>query len=364
MLTRRSLIQSAALLAPAVLTPSVPAQGADAVPPAAPRIPLGFDNFSIRAFGWKAGQVLEYAASQKVDCLLLSDLDVYENHGEAYLKDLGKKSRDLGITMYAGTGGICPSAHRFSNKWGNADEHLALAIKVAQAVGSPVLRCYQGFGEDRKSPGGIPARQQDTVKVCQAAKSRAVDAGVKIAIENHAGDMQAWELLELVEACGKDFVGVTIDSGNATWTLEDPMLNLEVLAPSVLCSGMRDSMIWDDENGVQVQWTAVGEGMIDMKAYTARYAGLCPKAPFILEIISGFAKAYPWRKPGFWDAYPRVRAGEFARFLNLSKTGKPIPSWQPQAGGDRKQAEPAYQKAELERSLAYCRGTLGMGIRS
>jgi sugar phosphate isomerase/epimerase len=360
--TRRSVIQSAALLAPALLAPSVLAR--TMAPATAPRIPLGFDNFSIRAFGWKAGQVLDYAASQKVDCLLLSDLDVYDNHGEAYLKDLGKKSRDLGISLYAGTGGICPSAHRFSNKWGNADEHLALAIKVAQAVGSPVLRCYQGFGEDRKSPGGIPARQQDTIKVCQAAKSRAVDAGVKIAIENHAGDMQAWELQELVEACGKDFVGVTIDSGNATWTLEDPMLNLEVLAPYVLCSGMRDSMIWDDENGVQVQWTAVGEGMIDMKAYAARYAELCPKAPFILEIISGFAKAYSWRKPGFWAAYPRVRAGEFARFLNLAKTGKPIPSWQPPAGADRKQAEPAYQKAELERSLAYCRGTLGMGIRS
>ena len=358
--TRRSLLQSAALLTPALFTSSVSAQ--PAAPPV-PRMPLGFDNFSIRALGWKAGELLDYAAAQKVDCILLSDLDVYDSHGDAYLKDLGKKSHDLGITLYAGTGGVCPSAHRFSTKWGNADEHLALALRVAKAVGSPVLRCYQGFAEDRKSPGGIPARQQDTVKVCQAAKSRALDAGVKIAIENHAGDMQSWELRELVEACGKDFVGVTIDPGNATWTLEDPMLNLEVLAPYVLCSGMRDSMVWDDESGAQVQWTAIGEGLVEMKAYAERYAKLCPGAPFILEIISGFAKPFPWRKPDFWEAYPRVRAGEFARFLNLSKTGKPIPSWQPLPGEDRKKAEPAYQKAELERSLSYCRATLGMGMK-
>lgn len=359
MINRRSLLQSAAALAPALL--ARPSWAAAAAAPG--RLALGFDNFSIRALGWKAGQVLDYAGALQVDCVLLSDLDVYENHGEGYLKDLGKKARDLGVVLYAGTGGICPSAHRFPDKWGSADEHMALAIRVAQAVGSPVLRCYQGFAEDRKSPGGIPARQRDTVKVCQAAKARAVDAGVKIAIENHAGDMQAWELRELVEACGKDFVGVTIDCGNATWTLEDPMVNLEILAPYVLCSGMRDSMIWDDAEGVQVQWTAVGEGLVDMKAYAQRYAALCPEAPFILEIISGFARPSAWRKADFWEAYGRVRPGEFARFLNLSKGGHAIPSWQPPAGVDRKEAEPAYQKAELERSLAYCRATLGMGRR-
>lgn len=360
MFSRRSLLQTAALAGPAFLTRSVLAQNAPA--PSAP-LALGFDNFSVRALGWKAGQLLDYAASLKVDCLLLSDIDVYENHEESYLKDIGKKARDLGVTLYAGTGAICPSSVRFSDKWGNADQHLALCLRIAKAVGSPVLRCFQGVGEDRKAPGGLPARYKDTIKVCQDAKSRAVDAGVKIAIENHAGDMQAWELKNLVEDCGKDFVGVTIDSGNATWTLEDPLGNLEILAPYVLASGMRDSMIWDNDNGSAVQWTAMGEGCVDMKAYAKRYAELCPQAPFILEIISGFSREVPWRKPEFWSDYGDIRPAEFTRFLNLSKTGHSIPSWQPAKGEDRKTAEPAYQKAELERSLAYCRNTLGMGRR-
>ena len=34
-----------------------------------------------------------------------------------------------------------------------------------------------------------------------------MDAGLKIAIENHAGDMQARELKMLIEEAGKDFVG-------------------------------------------------------------------------------------------------------------------------------------------------------------
>jgi 3-oxoisoapionate decarboxylase len=41
-------------------------------------IKLGFDNFSIRGMEWNAGQVIDYAAAQKVDTVLFSDLKVYE----------------------------------------------------------------------------------------------------------------------------------------------------------------------------------------------------------------------------------------------------------------------------------------------
>ena len=69
------------------------------------------------------------------------------------------------------------------------------------------------------------------MKVLKSCRSRALDAGVKVAVENHAGDMQARELVTLIEAAGKDFVGAVVDSGNATWTLEEPLGNLEILGP-------------------------------------------------------------------------------------------------------------------------------------
>ena len=108
-----------------------------------------------------------------------------------------------------------------------------------------MLRVVLGNGDDRRTEGGIEARIADTVKVCQSQRSRAVDAGVKIAVENHAGDMQAWELVALIEAAGKDYVGANMDSGNATWTMEDPLASLEILAPYVLTTSLRDSAIWD-----------------------------------------------------------------------------------------------------------------------
>src|SRR3954470_13427747 len=197
----------------------------------AKKLKLGFDNFAIRAMNWKAPALLDYAASLKLDSILISDLDAYDSLEEKYLKEVKAKADDLGIQIHAGTWSICPTSKVFKNKWGTAEEHLALGIRVAKALGSPVFRCVLGTGDDRKTEGGIEARMADTAKVCKACRSRAMDAGIKIAIENHAGDMQAWELVGLIEEAGKEYVGATLDSGNATWTMEDPIASLEILGP-------------------------------------------------------------------------------------------------------------------------------------
>lgn len=355
--TRRQFIQSLA-------TAAVAAPAFAQTPNKRRNIKLGFDNFSIRAFGWKAPQLLDYAATLKVDTVLFSDLDVYDNHSESYLKDLRKKAADLGIEIQAGTGSICPSAKSFSPRFGTAEEHLALAIRVAHALGSKVVRCYQGTADDRKLPGGLEARYKDTIKVCQAVRSRALDAGVKIAIENHAGDMQAWELANLIEACGRDFVGATLDSGNATWTLEHPMQNLEILGPYAVTTGVRDSVVWETSEGASVAWTAIGEGQVDWATYFNRFAALCPGVPAQLEIISGAVRQFPFQQEDFWQYYRDIRAREFLGFTRLAKAGKAREPFRPPAGEERRRAEQEFQKAELEKSIRYCREVLGLGLKA
>ncbi len=356
---RRTFLKTAAT-AGAVMAMGGAASFAQAAASGAPRkVRLGFDNFSVRAMGWKAPALLDYAASLKLDSMLISDLDAYESFEERYLKEVKAKADDLGIVIHAGTWSICPISKVFKNKWGTAEEHLALGIRVAKALGSPVIRCVLGTREDRKAEGGIEPRIAETIKVCKRCRSRAVDAEVKIAIENHAGDMQAWELVNLVEAAGKDYVGVTLDSGNATWTMEDPLASLETLAPYVVSTGMRDSMIWEYEEGAEVQWTAMGEGLVDWKVYFDRFLQLCPGVPVNLEIISGFAYPLPYLQPDFWKVWPKAKAADFARFLSMAKRGKALPSHK---SADAK-AEQEYQKAELERSVQYCKTTLGLGLR-
>jgi 3-oxoisoapionate decarboxylase len=210
----------------------------------------------------------------------------------------------------------------------------------------------------------LEARWQDTIKVCQAVRTRALDAGVKIAIENHAGDMQAWELVNLIEACGRDYVGATLDSGNAAWTLEDPSHNLEILGPYAVTTGIRDSLIWETAEGANVMWTAMGEGLVDWAKYFDRFAQLCPGVPVQLEIISGGIRSFPYQKPEFWTHYRDIRAQEFLSFSQLAKRGQAREPFKVPAGQDRRQTEQQFQQAELERSIKYCREVLGLGLKS
>jgi 3-oxoisoapionate decarboxylase len=327
------------------------------------RIKLGFDNFSIRSLGLKASQLLDYAAKLKVDTLLLSDLDVYESLENSHLKQIKAKADSLGIELHVGTGSICPTSNTFNKKFGTAEEHLGLAIRVAKTLGSPVARCFLGNAKDRATKGGIDKHIEQVVSVCKKVRNQALDAGVKIAIENHAGDMQAYELIQLIEEAGRDYVGATMDSGNATWSLEDPLHNLELLGPYTVTTGIRDSVVWEYSDGAMVQWTAVGDGTVDFKAYVKRFNELCPKVPFVLEIISGFSKPYPYLKTEFWTSYPKARAHEFAKFLALAKHGKPIEPFTISNEKDKKLAEQEYQKNQLERSIKYCKETLGLGLK-
>jgi sugar phosphate isomerase/epimerase len=325
-------------------------------------IKLGIDNFAVRAMNWKAPELIDYAAKLKTDSILISDLDAFETLDEPYLKKIRAMAAEKGIQIHLGTWSICPTSKAFRKNRGTAEEHLALGIRSAKALGSPVLRVILGTREDRATEGGIEARMADTVKVLQSQKNLAVDNGVKVAVENHAGDMQAWEVVQLIEMAGKDFVGVNMDSGNATWTAEDPMRSLEILGRYAVTTSLRESAAWESENGATVQWVAMGEGNTDLKAYFKRFAELCPGVPVHVETISGFNRDIPYLKPDYWKVFPKARAQDLAAFIAYAKKGKPREGWK-NPGTDeksRKLAEQDFQRNEIEKSIAYLK-TLGLG---
>ena len=327
------------------------------------KIKVGYDNFAVRAMKWKAPQLLDYAAKMKCDTLFISDLDSYDSLEDAALREVKKKADDMGIELYAGGWSICPTSKSFRNNRGTAEEHLRLGIRVAKALGSPVYRVILGAANDRQTEGGIRARIADTVKVLKACKSAAMDAGVKIAVENHAGDMHSWELRDLIEEAGRDFTGANFDSGNAAWTLEDPHDAFENLGPVTICSSLRDDMIWETPEGAAVQWTAAGDGLIDWKKYAARWSQLCPQAPIIIETISGGARMFPYKSPDFWKHYDK-RPDKLAKFEALAKRGKAITPFKAPPGPEGKIVTQNFQKSELEKSITYLRKEIGLGVRA
>lgn len=321
------------------------------------------DNYAVRAMGWKAPALIDYAASLKLDSILISDLDAFEGLDDAPLRDVKRRADDAGVMIYLGGWSICPTSKAFRPNRGTAEEHLRLGLRAAKTLGSPVYRVVLGTMEDRKTEGGIKARIADTVAVLKACRSQALDTGMKVAVENHAGDMHSWELAGLVEAAGRDFVGVNIDSGNAAWTLEDPMDVLENLGRDTLCSSLRDDMIWETPEGAAVQWTAAGDGLIDWKKYAARWAQLCPQVPIMIETISGAQKNFPYKNEEFWRYYDK-RPAALARFEALAKRGRPLTAFKAPPGPEGRIATQNFQKAELERSITYLREQIGLGLKT
>lgn len=315
------------------------------------KLKIGMDHFAVRGTGWKAPQIIEYAASLKLDAVFLSELGPFESFEDDYLKKLRAQIDAAGLKVYVGGRSICKTSNMWEDKYGTPDELMALIIKTAKALGSPVARCVLGNAKDRTTDGGIEKHQEECIKVFKAARSRCEAEGIKISIENHAGDQQSEELRNLIEAAGKEYVGANIDPGNAVWALEDPMHNLEVLGPYVNCSSVRDSMVWETSEGAMVQWTAIGEGLVDFAAYAKRFAELAPGVALMVESISGFAKPFPYLKEEFWKPYAKSPASSFAGWLALMKRGHEIPAFK----APNKEAEIAYQKGELERSIKWLR---------
>lgn len=359
MATRRVFLSSTvgSLAAAAAATAqSRPASSQTPAPLPRP-VALGFDNFAVRAYGWKAARLIEYAASLGVDSLFISDLESFESLDEAALRKLREDATARNLGLHVGTWSVCPTSKAFRPATGTADEQLSRAIRAARLLGSPVVRVVLGTWEDRLTPGGIGRHIDSLVGVLKGGRSQALDAGVKIAVENHAGDMRADELAALVEMAGRDFVGVNYDSGNSLWTLENPLDALEILAPYIVTTSLRDGVVTEVPDGCRVKWTAMGEGQIDWARFMPRFAELCPGVPIHVETISGVGRDIPFLEDDFWTAWPRLEGQSLARFLRLMRRRVPP------ATTAAKPNDPAEQRRELERSLTYCRTTLGLGLR-
>jgi hypothetical protein len=211
---------------------------------------------------------------------------------------------------------------------------------------------------------------EKTIQVFRSARSQAQDLGVKIALENHAGDLQAREVRTIIEESGKDYVGSNLDTGNPMWVAEDPLLSLEILAPYVVTTHIRDSAVFEHPRGAAAQWVAFGDGTIDFHKFVARYRELCPNASMQFEVITGRpARVVPYLEEDFWKAFPKANAGEFARFLALAKRGHPFNGFMIVEDG-AKEPPPEYkaalkeqQRFDLERSFDYAKKTLGLGVR-
>jgi sugar phosphate isomerase/epimerase len=332
-------------------------------------VKLGFDTYSVRAFNWKGIELLDYAASQKLDTIQFSALGDYGGLDPQNLQKVKDRAAQLRISIDSGMGCICESSKSFNKKGPPARDQLIEGLKVAKAVGSKSMRCYMGSSDDRLGPLPIEAHMENTIKAFRSVRSEAMDLDVKIALENHSGDMQAREVKTIIETAGKDFVASCLDTGNPIWCVEDPFVTLEILAPYVVTTHVRDSVVFETPTGAAGQWVACGDGNLDLVRFVQEFRRLCPSSSMQLEIITGRPpRPLPYLQAAFWKAFPKMPAWEFSRFVQLAKSGHPfmgamviedVPGKKPAVMGDALREQ---QRVDLERSWEYARKTMNVGI--
>ncbi len=311
---RRSFLKT--IGAAAIALGADPAPGASAAPAAQarPNVRLGLDMYSVGAQQWTPFEQMDFAAKWQVKMVHFSEIrflgspDWKVALDPANLRKIRARADELHLDVEIGMRSICPTSSGFDKAAGTAEEQLGRMVDAAKIMRSPIVRCVLGSQADRTGP--IEKHIEATAAVLKNTRSKIMDAGVKVAIENHAGDMQARELKMLIETAGKEYVGACIDSGNAVWTIEDPHLTLEVLAPYVLTSHMRDSYVFNAPRGTAVQWSRMGDGNIGMEDYIRKYVAQCPGAAVSLEVIvSNTPRVFNYRDPQAWRSSRRRRRG-------------------------------------------------------
>jgi sugar phosphate isomerase/epimerase len=356
---RRTFLQTLPAAAAAMT-----AVAADDVP-----VKLGFDTYSVRAFKWKGTQLLDYAAGLKLDTIQFSALGDYGPLDAQNLRKVKDRAQQLGISIDSGMGCICESSKAFNKNGPPARQQLIEGLNAAKAVGSRSMRCYMGTSEDRLGPLPLEAHMENTIKVFRSVRAEAMDLGVRIALENHSGDMQAREVKTIIEESGKDLVAACLDTGNPIWCVEDPFVTLETLAPHVVTTHVRDSAVFEHARGAAGQWVALGDGNVDLVRFVREFRKLCPQASMQLEIITGRPpRLLPYLESDFWKAFPKMPAWEFARFVALAKGGHPfmgamvIEDVAGKKPAVMDEALKEQQRIDLERSFDYAKKTLNVGV--
>jgi sugar phosphate isomerase/epimerase len=329
--------------------------------------PMGFNTYCLRALKWNDAQLLDYAASLKLDAIFLQDSLDPQAMEPAHWKAVRAQAAQLGLHLETGAGGVLP---KVPADFAASVKTLETAVDRASAMGSPVVRCLLAADREHLPPGPVAQHIDTMIKLLRTVRMRALDAQVKFAIENHK-DLLCWETRQVIEGAGKEFVGSYLDTGNPVFVMENPLTTVEVLGPLAVTLHLRDSVIYETPRGVAVQWVPLGEGMIDFARILTRMREIAPPVFVYIKPITGRPPAIlPILEPGFWRSWPDVRGGDLAAFLALARSGHPYEGFMVIEDGAPKPLPEAFtaalaaqQKQHMESSIAYAKQTLNLGQR-
>jgi sugar phosphate isomerase/epimerase len=228
---------------------------------------IGIDHYTIAHRGLSADETLLFAHERGLAGVQFHDPSMIDRSLKPERMGEFRRRAD-GLRLYLEVGIPSPNPIRRGRAEGRAvtaAEHardLARHLEAVAALGCRHARAFVGDRHDRFRLDVSWADQQAaTLEVIRLLRSLLRDLGVRIAVENHA-DLTVDELCTLVDQLGEDVAGVTLDTGNLTMRLDEPVAAVERLAPLVLGTHLKDSVLAFTARGLCWQARPVGSGVV------------------------------------------------------------------------------------------------------
>ena len=258
---------------------------------------LGISSFT---FPWAVGvpgypppapmdqmELLRRAIALGAEVLQIGDNLPLHLLDERALDVLQSQAEAAGIGLEVGTRGVQP-------------EHLRAYLRLAQRLGSPILRLVTDTATCQPS-------DDELVALLHPLLPELEKAGVILAIENH-GRQTAAQLLAVLERLGSAQVGICLDTANSFGALEMPEAVAELLGPWTVNLHVKDFRVrrLSHQLGYVIEGCPLGEGQLGLEGLLQRLRryGRCCSA--ILEqwppaedtVAATIAKEAAWAEAG------------------------------------------------------------------
>lgn len=283
---------------------------------------IGIDHYTIAHRGLTAEQTLELARERGLAGVQFLDATAIDQAMQPDRLDVFRRKAE-GLGLYLEVGIPSPNPLRRGRAEGRSiapEDHardLLPHLRAVAALGCRHARAFVGDRHDRfRSDPSWRDQTDATLAVLRRLRPALRDMGLRIALENHA-DLTVSELLALVEAAGHDVTGVTLDTGNLTMRLDDPLPAAERLAPLTLATHIKDSVLAFTPRGLCWQARPVGSGIVPI----ADILGLLLKAnPAINLCIELHPRTYdlPIFRPAWLACFPDLTPAGLAAIVALA----------------------------------------------
>jgi len=289
---------------------------------------LGLESFSTRNSGLDPIGVLSLAKESGLEGVLfeLSPFTSFKDNDLDAIREFAEQNE---LFIEFGMGSLFrwhPMAEKGRSLLAEAGYDMSVSeagvlihhLKVAQRLGSPLLRCVAGNLFTRDEGRDMAALADETVSVLREGCRAAEEMGLKIAMENHA-DFTVRELASIHSRVGSPAFGFTLDSANLAFDLDDPLRLARIMAPYTFTTHYKNYRIIRTVKGLALENCAVGDGEIDVVAIAEILAEHHPEANINIEIHSQYAPfTLNILEEGFFQRHPSPPGDGLSWYLGRS----------------------------------------------